>query len=92
MSTNRKRNYKPRTKYQKKKVQPAHKSMRGVPETGYGELKKNTAYSLTPTAIQLMKELSQELKISASELLEQIARKKADIKKLLNSDSRTEEP
>lgn len=91
MSTNSRKNHKARAEYQKKKVQPA-KSMRGIPETEYGEIKKIVSFSLTPTAIQKMKELSQELKISVSELLEQIARKEAAIKRLLNSDSSSEEP
>jgi hypothetical protein len=60
----------------KKKV----RSERGVSETKYGEVKQNSSFSITPTSLLLLKDLSRELKISASELLERFARIGADLK------------
>ena len=62
-----------REQYQKKKVQPK-KLMRGQPETKYEEVKKNVSFSLTPTGAALLKKISKQLGISASEFLERIAR------------------
>ena len=67
-------------------MQPAHKSMRGVPETVYGELKKITSFSLTPTAYEKLKQLSQELNLSASELLERLARKETEVRRLFEPE------
>ncbi|PZV12683.1 MAG: hypothetical protein DCF22_12005 [Leptolyngbya sp.] len=64
---------KQRESYQKKKVQP-RKSIRGQAETKYGEVKKKSSYSLTPTGAALLKKMSKQLEISTSEFLERIAR------------------
>lgn len=64
------KNSTPKSNTPKKKV----KSMREVPENEYGETKKVSSYSLTPTAIETFKNISQDLSISASELLERLAR------------------
>jgi len=47
--------------------------MRGQPEI-YKELKKIASFSLTPTAIEGLKQLSAQLNISRSEVLERIGR------------------
>ena len=60
----------------KKKV----RSQRGVPETAYGEVKKVSSFSITPTARQRLERMSQDLNISVSELLERFARSGADLK------------
>ena len=67
---------------QKKKV----RSERGVPETIYGEIKKVVSFSLTPQAQILLKQLSQELNISASELLERVARSGTTLKPYLQQN------
>lgn len=64
--------------------------MRGVSETVYGELKKTTSFSLTPTATKHFKALSDELKISTSELLERLARQGPMLKSLLNLEVKQE--
>jgi hypothetical protein len=43
-------------------------------ETFYGELKKPTIFSLTPTASENLNVLAAEFSLSRSELIEQIAR------------------
>lgn len=67
-----------REEYQKKKVQK-RKSLRGQPETEYGELKKPVSFCLTQTGLALLKQKSKELGLSASELIEQVARGKVQI-------------
>lgn len=67
-----------REPFQKKQV-IKQKSMRGEPETEYGEIKKIASYSLTPTGIELLKSMSRDLGISASEFIERVARKKYQI-------------
>jgi uncharacterized protein YgiM (DUF1202 family) len=62
-----------REDYQKKKVNN-QKSMRGQAETEYGEIKTPMSFSLTETGGKLIKQKAKELGISASALLEQIAR------------------
>ncbi len=47
--------------------------MRGQPEI-YNELKKITSFSITPTAQLGLKQLSEKLNISCSELIERIGR------------------
>jgi len=47
--------------------------MRGQPEI-YNELKKITSFSITPTAQLGLKQLSEQLNISRSELIERIGR------------------
>ena len=64
-----------REDFQKKKTQPK-KSMRGQPETEYGETKTNLSLSITPTGKELLKSISRSLGISTSELIERIARGK----------------
>jgi hypothetical protein len=88
MTATRKKVRQQRAGSQRKQVQPAHKSMRGVPETVYGELKKITSFSLTPTAYAKLKQLSQELNLSASELLEQLARKETEVKRLFEPEAK----
>ncbi|WP_190678626.1 hypothetical protein [Leptolyngbya sp. FACHB-671] len=67
------------------------RSQRGIPETNYGELKKIASYSLTPTAVSLLKEISLDLEISASELLERFARVGAELKENLGQEVILEE-
>ena len=62
-----------REEHQKKKVENK-KSLRGVPETTYKEIKTPVSFSLTKTGANLIKQKSKELGISASAFLEQIAR------------------
>jgi hypothetical protein len=69
---------KSRKEYQKKKVHNK-KSMRGQAETEYGEIKRIVSFSLTQTGANLLKQKSKELGISASELLERVARGKIQI-------------
>ncbi|XGW00858.1 MAG: hypothetical protein ACAF41_33315 (plasmid) [Leptolyngbya sp. BL-A-14] len=73
-----KKKQKRREEYQKKKVLNK-KSMRGQAETEYGEVKKVVSFSLTQTGADLLKQKSKELGISASELLERVARGKIQI-------------
>lgn len=47
--------------------------MRGQPES-YDEIKKVASFSITPTARQGLKQLSSQLNISRSELIERIGR------------------
>ena len=62
-----------REDYEKKKAQKK-KSIRGQCETNYGECKKIASYSVTPTGQVGLGQLSRVLKISRSEMLEQIGR------------------
>ncbi len=62
-----------REDYQKKKILPK-KSMRGEPENPYGEIKRPVSFGLTPTGVNLLKQMSKDLGISTSEFLERIAR------------------
>jgi hypothetical protein len=59
--------------FQKKKVKN-QKSMRGQPETEYGEVKKPVSFSLTKTGQERLKEIGKQLNISVSEFLERVAR------------------
>jgi hypothetical protein len=68
------------------------RSQRGIPETNYGEIKKISSFSLTPTAISLLKSISQELNISTSELLERFARSGAGLKDQLRQNHLSEKP
>ena len=68
------------------------RSQRGVPETNYGEIKTIKSFSLTPTALILLKELSRDLGISASELLERFARSGADLKASLKHEVKSDNP
>ncbi|MDX2216860.1 MAG: hypothetical protein SFY66_26575 [Oculatellaceae cyanobacterium bins.114] len=70
------------TRNQKKNV----RSMRGVPENNYGEVKKVSSFSLTPTAVNLLKDTSRDLNISTSELLERFARLGAELKDSLRQE------
>lgn len=62
-----------RQEYEKKPIRKGRKSMRGQPEI-YDECKKNASFCITPTAIEGLKQLSSQLKISRSELIERIGR------------------
>jgi hypothetical protein len=62
-----------RQEYEKKPTCKGRKSMRGQPEL-YDEIKKITSFCMTPTAIEGLKQLSSQLNISRSELLERIGR------------------
>ncbi|MBW4491227.1 MAG: hypothetical protein KME12_26020 [Trichocoleus desertorum ATA4-8-CV12] len=63
------------------------RSQRGVPETNYGEIKRISSFSITPTALNLLKSLSQELNISTSELLERFARLGVELKEHLRQEA-----
>jgi hypothetical protein len=62
-----------RQEYEKKPPRKGVKSMRGQPEM-YNELKKIFSFSLTPTARAGLEQLSEQLNISRSELIERIGR------------------
>lgn len=62
-----------RQEHEKKPPRKGVKSMRGQPEL-YDELKKITSFSITPTAQSGLKQLSEQLNISCSELIERIGR------------------
>ncbi len=62
-----------RREHEKKPIRKGMKSMRGQPEM-YNELKKVTSFSITPTAQLGLKQLSEQLNISCSELIERIGR------------------
>lgn len=68
-----KRKGRPRRDYEKKPSRKGVKSMRGQPEM-YNELKKIFSFSLTPTARAGLEQLSEQLNISRSELIERIGR------------------
>ena len=76
-----------RKSYYKKPV----RSQRGVAETYYGEVKAIKAFSLTPCAAALLKNLSGELNISMSELLERFARTGHEFKDALSQEVRAED-
>jgi hypothetical protein len=67
------RKRRPRREHEKKPSCKGRKSMRGQPEI-YDEIKKIASFSITPTAHQGLKQLSSQLNISGSELLERIGR------------------
>ncbi|MBW4528332.1 MAG: ribbon-helix-helix domain-containing protein [Phormidium tanganyikae FI6-MK23] len=48
------------------------KSMRGIPDNPYGEVKQNVSLSLTPTALTGLDQLSQARQLSRSELIERL--------------------
>ena len=62
-----------RQQHEKKPPRKGVKSMRGQPEM-YNELKKIFSFSLTPTARAGLDQLSEQLNISRSELIEGIGR------------------
>ena len=62
-----------RRQNEKKPSCKGRKSMRGQPEI-YDECKKNASFSLTSTAIKGLEQLSSQLNISRSELIERIGR------------------
>lgn len=78
----RKKSYSTSRVSQKKSV----RSQRGVAETNYGEIKKISSFSLTPTALNLLKNLSQDLNISMSEVLERFARLGTELKDSLSQE------
>ncbi len=78
MANHNGKNKKQREPHQKKQVQP-RKSMRGQPETKYGEVKKPVSFGLTPTGADLLKKHSKQLGISTSEFLERIARGEIEV-------------
>jgi len=80
-----------REPYQLKKAIKGLKSLRGHPENPYGEIKQNKSFSLTETGVNLLKNLSSELGISTSELLEQIARSHSEVKAILTSKLSSED-
>lgn len=74
MAAKQSKSQKARKPHQRKPINKGQKSMRGQPEM-YDELKKTTTFALTLTAIQGLDELSTQLQISRSELVERIGRK-----------------
>lgn len=68
-----KRKGRPRREHEKKPSRKGVKSMRGQPEV-YDELKKIVSFSITPTAQVGLEQLSEQLNISRSELIERIGR------------------
>ena len=63
----------PRQDYEKKPSCKGTKSKRGQPEI-YDEIKKAVSFAITPAAQLGLTRLSQQLKISRSELIERIGR------------------
>ena len=53
----------------------------------YGELKVNKTFGLTPTAAKMLNELAKELGVSASHLIEKIARRELALKTPLGESS-----
>ena len=72
-----------RREHEKKPSCKGIKSMRGQPEI-YNELKKITSFSITPTAQLGLKQLSEKLNISCSEMIERIGRGLLKITELKN--------
>jgi hypothetical protein len=64
---------KPRKEHEKKPLRKGVKSMRGQPEL-YDELKEVVSFCLTPTARAGLERISEQLKISRSELIERVGR------------------
>jgi len=62
-----------RQEFQKKPIRKGVKSLRGQPEM-YDQIKKRACISITPKAAEGLDILSQERKVSRSELVEQIGR------------------
>jgi hypothetical protein len=63
----------PRQEHEKKPIRQGVKSMRGQPEI-YDEVKKIASFCITPTAQLGLAQLSRQLNISRSEVIEQIGR------------------
>jgi hypothetical protein len=82
-----KKSYNQRLPHQKKKARKGLKSMRGTPEY-YSELKNRISVCVTATACQGLDEISHQLEISRSELIERIGRGK--IKLVFPEDSAIE--
>jgi hypothetical protein len=80
-----KRKSRPRRDHEKKPSRKGMKSMRGQPEM-YDELKKIVSVSITPTAQAGLAQLSEQLNISRSELIERIGRGILTIKESENQD------
>lgn len=75
------------------------KSMSGIPDNPYGEVKRNVSVSLTPTALTGLDQLSQARQISRSELIERLGQglfalvevpKEDSIVPLMNSNSKNQ--
>ncbi|BBD63588.1 CopG domain protein DNA-binding domain protein (plasmid) [Nostoc sp. HK-01] len=64
---------KSRKEHQRKPIRKGIKSTRGQPEH-YSEIKKCVSIGITPTALTGLDELSQQLDISRSEMIERIGR------------------
>lgn len=67
-------NQKKRQPHQVKKAKKGVKSMRGQPEN-YDQHRKRVCLSLTQTATRGLDEISQDFKLSRSELVEKIGRR-----------------
>lgn len=80
-----------RREHEKKPPRKGVKSMRGQPEI-YNELKKITSFSITPTAQSGLKQLSEQLNISCSELIERIGRGLFTINELKTEVEEKSEP
>lgn len=78
MVNKRTRTQKTRKPHQRKPALKGRKSLRGCPEM-YDELKKTTTLALTQTAISGLDEISSEMGVSRSELVERIGRKLLEI-------------
>jgi len=79
MATKRSKTQKTRQPHQCKPIMKGVKSLRGVAEM-HNEVKKPTTVALTPTAIAGLDEISKEMGLSRSELVERIGRKMLEIK------------
>lgn len=73
MNKKTKTSNKSRKEHQIKPIRKGIKSTRGQPEH-YSEIKKCVSIGITPTALTGLDELSQELAISRSEMIERIGR------------------
>lgn len=70
---------------QKKIARSGQKSLRGVAETDYGELKGPHCFSLTPTCYANLQNLARQLECSVSEILERFSRRAVQFQPFLQS-------
>ena len=68
---------------ERKVSRKGQKSVKGIPDNPYNELKLRTTVSITPTALEGLNDLSRSRNISRSELIEQIGRKLIEIAEIV---------
>lgn len=75
---------------QKKVTRPGKKSLRGVAENDYGELKKTRCLSLTPTCYANLQNLARQSECSVSEILERFSRLASKFQLFLEASAKRE--